>query len=373
MKIGILTLPLHTNYGGILQAYALQTVLERMGHDVTLIDKGWPPRYTFINYFKIVLKDVIKKLLKRGEYQRWHWIFFRNREINAEHELTLQFVSKYIKRKVIPNLYSIKEGEYDGFVVGSDQIWREHHFRPIENAFLDFAKDWSVKRVSYAASFGTDDWEYSEEQTRNCSALIQKFDGVSVRESTAVELCKKYLVHDAKHVLDPTMMLTPDDYIRNISIKKVQKSDGDFLVYILDMTEEKQQIVDYISNKYNLTPFVVNSKCEDKTQPLSNRIQPPVEQWLRGFYDAKFVFTDSFHACAFAINFNKPFFVFGNKVRGMSRFESLLQIFELSNRLVLSKSDVEKCIDHEIRWDTVNKILTHKRYESKGFLYSSIK
>ena len=373
MKIGILTLPLHTNYGGILQAYALQTVLEIMGHEVTLIDKGWPPHYTLFNNIKIVAKNAIKKFLNRGEHLSWHRIFFGNKEIEAEHEQTFKFVKKYIKRKVVPNLYSIREGEYEGFVVGSDQIWREHHYRPIENAFLDFAKEWPVKRISYAASFGTDLWEYSKEQTFLCSSLIKKFDGVSVRESDAVYLCKQYLEQDAIHVLDPTLLLSPTDYIKNIKIENEPKSKGNFLVYILDMNEEKQLIVDYLSEKYHLTPFVVNSKCEDKSQPLSERIQPPVEQWLRGFYDARFVFTDSFHACAFAINFNKPFFVFGNKKRGMSRFESLLNTFGLTNRLVQSKSEVEKSTCQEIDWNSVNNKLIQNREKSLSFVIRNLK
>ena len=63
MRIGILTLPLHTNDGGILQAYALQTVLERMGHEVTLIDKGWPPNVSFLGYIKRIVKESIKKVM----------------------------------------------------------------------------------------------------------------------------------------------------------------------------------------------------------------------------------------------------------------------------------------------------------------------
>lgn len=373
MKIGILTLPLHTNYGGILQAYALQTVLERMGHEVTLIDRGWPPHHTFIRRFAMVIKDSIRKILHRGNSLSWHWIFFREKEIATEHALTFQFVDKYINRKVVPCLYSIRQGDYDGFVVGSDQIWREHHFRPIENAFLDFAENWPVKRVSYAASFGTDAWEYSDEQTYNCLSLIQKFDGVSVREKSAVNLCKRYLKHDAIHVLDPTMLLLSDEYVRNLGIGNVKISPGNFLVYILDMTKEKQQIIDYLSLKYNLTPFVVNSKCEDRTCPLNERVQPPVEKWLRGFYDAKFVFTDSFHACAFAINFNKAFFVYGNRERGLSRFESLLQLFDLSNRMIQSVSEVEDLVSETIDWNNVNKIILQKRKKSIEFLQDCIK
>ena len=74
MRIGILTLPLHTNYGGILQAYALQTVLERMGHEVTLIDKGWPPKTTPMKYLKRITKGVVKKIIGRSS-ERWNWIF----------------------------------------------------------------------------------------------------------------------------------------------------------------------------------------------------------------------------------------------------------------------------------------------------------
>lgn len=367
MRIGILTLPLHTNYGGILQAYALQTVLERMGHKVTLIDKGWPPNVFFLGYIKRIIKESIKKVIGRTN-QRWHWIYFQNEEIEAEHQLTFQFVKKYIHRKIQRSLYDIEDGQYDGFVVGSDQVWREQHYHPIENAYLDFTQGWNVKRVAYAASFGTDDWEYSPIQTKNCSALLKKFDAVGVRESSGVLLCKKYLNSNAQHVLDPTLLLSPKDYIDNLHISDFKKSKGDFLVYILDMTDEKKKIVDYISKKYHLIPFYVNSKCDDKLCELKDRIQPPVEMWLRGFYDAKFVFTDSFHACAFSINFNKPFLVFGNQERGMSRFVSLLSEFGLDNRLIDSYDEVKSRMIKNINWQSVNAILKKDRTESVAFL-----
>ena len=372
MKIGILTLPLHTNYGGILQAYALQTVLERMGHEATLIDRGWPPHHTFIRRLAMVIKDSIRKILHRGNSLGWHWIFFREKEIAMEHALTFQFVDKYINRKVVPCLYSIKQGDYDGFVVGSDQIWREHHFRPIENAYLDFTKAWNVRRVAYAASFGTDKWEYAAEQTLRCSELLKRFDAASVRENTGVSLCKKHLHYDVSHVLDPTFLLSPKDYIDNLDLKNIPQSAGNFLVYILDMTEEKQRIIDYISTTYNMVPFVVNSKCEDKSFPLQERIQPPVEKWLRGFMDARFIFTDSFHACAFAINFNKPFAVWGNSERGLSRFESLLSCFGLCSRMACSVEDMKNNLSREIDWSHVNKVLSARRMESVLFLKSAL-
>lgn len=373
MRIGILTLPLHTNYGGILQAYALQTVLEKMGHKTMMIDKGWPPKVPFINYLKRTIKESFKKLSGHST-QRWHWIFFQYGEMLKEHQYTIQFVNKYIHRKIQRDLYAISNGEFDGFVVGSDQIWRVQHYRPIVNAYLDFTKGWHVKRVSYAASFGTDDWEYSPEETSECSKLLHAFDAVGVRESSGVSLCNKYLHRtDAQHVLDPTLLLTSEDYVNRLGLATVAKSKGDFLVYILDMTAEKQQIVDFIATQYGLTPFYVNSKCDDKSYNIKNRIQPPVEAWLRGFYDAKFVFTDSFHACAFSLIFNKPFFVYGNKERGMSRFESLLSSFDLDNRLIGSFGEITANINDEINWETINGIMSKKRTESLGFLEKSLR
>lgn len=371
MKIGIITLPLHTNYGGILQAYALQTVLERMGHEVTVLDKGWPRKSTCSEYIKRVVKQSLRKIIGRT-HQRWHWIYFQEKEIREEHRYTFQFVNKNIHRRVQPNLYDIKENEFDCFVVGSDQIWREPYYRPIENAYLDFTKGWTVKRVAFAASFGTDDWEYSSRQTSYCAQLLKEFDAISVREKNGIYLCRDHFHCEAQHVLDPTLLLTSDEYVRCLGLESVERSSGDFLVYVLDMNDEKNHIVDYIAQKYNLTPFYVNSKCDDKTCKLKDRIQPPIEKWLRGFFDAKFVFTDSFHACAFAINFNKPFFVYGNKERGLSRFESLLSSFGLNDRLIDSAKLNNDLNMENIIWLEINKQLDKKRFESLEFLSKNV-
>lgn len=121
-----------------------------------------------------------------------------------------------------------------------------------------------------------------------------------------------------------------------------------------------------------MIPFYVNSKCDDKLCELKERIQPPVEMWLRGFYDAKFVFTDSFHACAFSINFNKPFLVYGNKERGMSRFVSLLSEFDLDNQLIDSYDEAIGRITKDINWQKVNAILEKNRIESVAFLNKTL-
>lgn len=368
MRIGILTLPLHTNYGGIIQAYALQTVLERMGHEVCLIEKT---PYLHIPTWKAPLvygKRVLKNMIGRPcpifyEHQA-------NRKIRYENPIIRQntdkFINKYIKRRIVNDFSEIKEKDFDAIVVGSDQIWRPKYFHQIEHAYLDFTKGWDIKRIAYAASFGTDTWEYSTEQERRCAALIKKFNAVSVREDSAVGLCKEHFGVDAIQLLDPTMLLSPNDYIKLFETAAIDRSQGTLLCYLLDDSKEKSGIVDKVANAKGLVPFRVNSKVEDKTASISERIQPSVEQWLRGFYDAEYVVTDSFHACVFSILFNKPFIVVGNASRGLSRFISLMRLFGLEDRLLLK--DVEQCTV-DIDWNRLDLILKKERGGALGFLY----
>lgn len=368
MKIGILTLPLHTNYGGILQAYALQTVLERMGHEVCLIEKKrellpFPLWKAPLVYGKRIL-NLSGNALPVFHEQKV------NREMSVIRQNTDNFINRYIKRRIVKDYSVIKNTDFDVIIVGSDQIWRPKYFHEIEHAYLDFTKGWNIRRIAYAASFGTDEWEYTPKQTIVCKDFVKQFNAVSVRESTAVDLCHKFFDIKAQHVLDPTMLLLQDDYIRLFKNANTPKSKGTLLNYILDETPEKVALIDKVAKEKDLVPFRVNSKVGNSNIPLEERIQPSVEQWLRGFYDAEFVVTDSFHACVFSILFNKPFIAIGNAERGMSRFTSLLRMFGLENRIVSNVPD--KIIDSEIDWNHVNSTLTSWMVSSKTFLKGNL-
>lgn len=342
MKIAILTLPLHTNYGGILQAYALQTILERMGNDVHVIERKRRPISLPIRKMPSVYgKRIIKNLIGR------RFPIFYEQKVNRERPIiqqyTDEFIHKYIHLKQYDTFSDIEPSEYNAFVVGSDQVWRPKYFgaNQMGNAYLQFTESWDVKRLAYAASFGTENWEYTPKQTEECSRLAKLFNAISVREDSGVELCKKYLGVDAQHVLDPTMLLNEADYVSLFEGQNTPPSKGTLLNYILDKTPEKEKLINYLSERKSLKPFRVNSKVENPHVPLSERIQPPVEQWLRGFYDAQFVITDSFHACVFSILFRKQFIVYGNEERGMARFKSLLTTLGLENRMVTTTNDLD--------------------------------
>ena len=370
MKIGIVTLPLHTNYGGLLQAYALQTALKRMGHDVEHLQL--PVEYSeFHPLWKMPLVYCMRAIRKYvgGEYNIpvfTHPLKWIRKNTDA-----------FIASNIHPRYLNEKEwneelaNEYDAIVFGCDQIWRPIYAYPIEKFFGSFLGDSEIKRISYAASFGTEDNEYTEEQLSLCRGLLSKFNAVSVREKSAVSVCQERFGITAEHVLDPTMLLSPEDYINIFKQSNTPKSEGTLAVYVLD---ENPQIGAFIKNQSSimgLIPFRTNSKVENGRAKLSERQQPPVENWLRAFYDAEFVITDSFHACVFSILFHKPFICIGNKNRGMSRFHSLLQVFNLTNRLI-DITQLKDFNDSPINWEEVDAILESMQKESMDFLKKCI-
>lgn len=374
MKIAILTLPLHTNFGGILQAYALQTVLERMGHNVTVItrDKRVPitARLIFLSIPKRILCRLCGRTVSVFRELRWNQIY-----IKISKNIT-PFIDKYIKQDN-RLLERIKPSDYDAIVVGSDQIWRQQYIHntlrsSVNNAYLGFAKSWNIIRVAYSASFGTDTWEYCEKDTEFIkSSLIGLFKAVSVRESSGVELCRDYFGINAELLIDPTLLLSLNDYVKLIDCSYTNPSDGNLFHYFLDSTADKTALVGKIAEEKQLTPFTNVARPEDRSALLSERVQPPLEQWLRSFMDAEFVVTDSFHGCVFSILFHKPFVVVGNSERGLSRFESLLKMFNLMNHLLLDIQDYVSSYSYEIPEETYS-VLDQERKRSFQFLNENL-
>ena len=323
MKVAIITLPLHTNYGGILQAYALQTTIQNMGHEVDILEEYTKPIHNPVLLPLVYIKRFICKYLLGQDVE-----VFKGPEERIR-KYTNSFIKKYINIVKIKNWSKQLASEYDVFIVGSDQVWRPKYCPFIEHAFLDFTTNTNVIRLSYAASFGTDVKEYSPDLILRCRELIKQFKAVSVREDSGVKLIKDYFGIESEHVLDPTMLLTKEDYVKLFQNAKVSQSPGNMLVYILDESNVTDNIVEKIAKEEGLIPFKVNSKVENPLYSIRERIQPPVEKWLRGFSDAELVITDSFHACVFALIFNKKIRIINNEKRGFSRINSLMKAKDL--------------------------------------------
>jgi len=380
MKIGILTLPLHTNYGGNIQAFALMTVLKKMGHEVLLIDRK-KNRITFSEY----LLGVAKRVVSRHVLNKKDVVVFLEEKRKKEYPIIASSAIQFINNYVSPQTKSFYSSEelakgidayyFDAIIVGSDQVWRPKYAPNIQDYFLGFLKDrTTVKRIAYAPSFATSDWEFSSREQKECGQYLKKFNSVSVREDSGVHLCRSKFNVQAEHVLDPTMLLETTDYLaicKNSDL--MDKSNKDLLVYILDMNNDKKIAISSIRDNFGYTDFYVNNNVLDKRAPVEDRVYPPVENWLAGFAKAKYVVTDSFHACVFSILFNKPFIVYANKQRGVTRFESLLKMFGLERRMILSSNELDTDLLHEqIDWSSVNSILQNRKESSLDFLKKAL-
>lgn len=385
MEILILTQPLHTNYGGLLQAYALQQILKGMGHDVVTDRLGVVRKLPLWNRALRFLYHAVQFcILKNYRYYPYRYLFVSfDKESKAKRSISIntdRFVNTHID--TIDLLTRSNESvidavrQFDAIVVGSDQVWRAT-MSDIPTYFLSFTKAINVKRIAYAASFGTDDLnEYSKMDMKIASESIKLFDAVSVREKSGVHLCRDYFKMDAVHVLDPTMLLSKDDYLKLIEEEDKPCSENILLTYVLDRTQEKNDIIQRVGEALHLT------SCENGAvkyfsnvveSNVSECIYPSVSRWVAGFRDAQFVVTDSFHGTVFSIIFNKPFVAILNSKRGSSRFISLLSVLGLENRLFSTTNDLLEEHLKPIDYTEVNKILNDWRYLSISFMERHLK
>lgn len=327
MKVGILTQPLGLNYGGIVQNYALQEVLRQEGHrPVTLRRIDWVDdrstlrKYLSYFYLRYVLRDPqspSKPVTKRREatMTRYTDAFVKNYLettplILSQQELREEVVSR----------------ELGAIIVGSDQTWRPKYSPYLPDYFLEFLpKESSIKRVAYASSFGTDEWEFSEEETQMARELLRYFDAVSVREKCGVHFCQEHLEHQATLVLDPTLLLSQEDYVERLKLR--EEAHGKVFAYLLDATPEKRRFAEEVAREVGTTAFEMMPKMTvyDRWKEVSDYQLKPVETWLENILNAEFVVTDSFHGAVFSIIFGKPFVVVENKERGLARFATLKQ------------------------------------------------
>jgi len=368
MKIAIMTQPLGKNYGGIMQAWALQQVLKRMGHEVVTIDRQSDQPSLAYKAARLAYRAGMKAIGKRKA------------PINFEKYLPtiLQHTQGFIDQHLTMSepLYSTQQlrahfdrENYDAVIVGSDQTWRPQYSPNIYNFFLDFLEDRNdILRIAYASSFGVDQWEYSEEQTRRCAELAKKFDAISVREDSGVELCRKYLGVEATHVLDPTLLLEKDEYTGLLDDRLSNSEVAGLYSYILDRSNEKNELLK--TAEKSLNAIVFNSQPEMDfygwtVSDLSKYVMPSPKGWVEGFNNGGYVITDSFHGTAFSIIFKKPFIALANKKRGESRFRSVLSKLDLKDRLIPpEKFSQQLGNEKSINWKRVDEKLKKLQAES---------
>lgn len=379
MNLAIITQPLDTNYGGILQNYALQQVLKKMGHNVTTIRHKNPGK-SLVEEWKGWMKYSVLHCVYPDRYEKPQIVISAGDKSKIR-KYTNAFIDKYIDCTALieshEGFVKLNDAGYDAFIVGSDQCWRpKYNTEFLNEMFLSFLPNSSrVKRLAYAASFGTDEWEYDEDQTRCCAALAKKFSEISVREDSGVKLCEDHLGVSSTHVLDPTLLLERDDYFKLLEGEPGTTSKSLF-TYILDPDPDISRFIDIVACETGFLPFDILPRDPYSFLQMKMHLNECVFtsplKWLKSISDAEMTIVDSFHGMIFSIIFNKPFWVIGNSSRGMSRFSSFLKIINLENRLIQIKDADKIDFKQPIDWENINKILEKERTKSIDFIKGSL-
>lgn len=343
--VAIITQPLDKNYGCLLQNWALQQVIKKMGYEVLTFDQHIdyiPPR--------IRIKAFLKGLIIREKKNVFECFINHNlRKTRKAYDFN-DF--KKFDRKITPYAY----------IVGSDQVWRPHYNRLLDASFLMFCQN--RKKIAYAASFGSDEWEFDCLQRKKYTVALKQFFKVGVRERSAVDLCRNNFGVNAMLVLDPTLLLAAHEY--EPITEKIYKRNYIFS-YILDSNKWKSDIVKFICS---------NQQCDelagmyDIDGTINERLS--VGQWIAYLKEATFVVCDSFHAIAFSILMHRPFLVLGNSRRGNTRFISILNMFGLEDRLLMENENLNLEKYTEINWNDVDKRISQLRKESLDFLFKAL-
>jgi hypothetical protein len=368
------------NYGGILQAYAMQRALRRLGlRPVTDLSRGDEVRTASMRGVATrAIKNVAVKANLPGLTPR-AWV---SEALRGERDGALRdFVSERIDAVSLhDSTGAIDTGvleSADVFLVGSDQVWRGAFGRVPSYLFDFLSADDPRPRIAYAASFGTEDIsEYSPELRRVSREMAQRFRALSVREASAVGICSAEWNMAATHVLDPTMLLTVDDYAE-LQVRQASRSAPKLVSYVLDQGADAGHLVDQVSSHIGspprslLPPDPPTLSAHRRTPEIYAR--PSVEEWVAAIAAAQFMVTDSFHGTVFAILHHVPFVTLANHARGAARFRSLLELFGLEDRLCEPGTALSgQVLDSTPDWERVETVLLRERARSLAFLRDAL-
>ena len=337
MKIGILTFHWATNYGAVLQCYALQSFLEAKGHDVKVI-----------NYKPHLYDDNIFTFLRFRKFLR-----FRDYLNNRKKESALADF-RDSRLHLTERVYSYKNikpiaSQFDVIISGSDQVVNPTFLMSGEGYgiisptyFLGFP--FNGKRIGYALSFGC--VTYPEMACNIARNYIKKFDIISVRENTGIDIMKTMGRNDAFVVPDPTMLQKPQFYHSLADDSQTNKfTSYDYCFFIRHITERKQAI---------------NSIWKDKRIIWNNEDRDySLHGWLNKIKQAEFVITDSFHCVVMCLKLHRSFVVITEQKGniGMNdRLYTLLDQISLSERIIHKNQicEVVKFRDEIIDWQQID-------------------
>ena len=366
MNVKVITRHSPSNYGSLLQSIATIKVIEKLGHHCEIID--------YIREDECGLKAITTPLKNKKEWsgniiKRIAYILLRYPEESIAEKKFDNMRSKHLKlTEHCTNLNELSKLNADIFMTGSDQVWGPTLNGKYDDAyFLSFVKD--SRRAAYAASFGRT--EFTDNTKNEYKQLLSKYDAIAVREDSAVQLLKDMDINCLGQVLDPTLLLTGDEW-QNFIVNK-NKIKGEYiLVYQLHNNPALNNYAIKLSSRLGLPLYRVSPTLHQIRRGGKFLYLPDLGDFLCYIKDCTYFITDSFHGTAFALNFNKQFIeILPNNKTG-SRNQSILRLTGLENRIINNFDDFS-LVNDKIDYKEVNKIINSERINSINTLRNILK
>lgn len=354
------------NFGELLQGYALQKVVQKLGYKVSTISylsQCCPLRYKMIklmNYLQLPFNA-----------EQTYETFIGRLKFYMFAKFYMSSVTQCYNRKNLIN----RTKDISILICGSDQIWNPNIFD--SSYFLDFAGK-SVKKIAYATSLAIENYPRRLERTmKKIGQMVSDIDYVSVRENSGKEILKKFTNKKIKVVLDPTLLLNEKQW-NKLTAKRMVK-DKYLFCYIVGDLEQQLNLIREIAKKVNVNKIICirmlkNTDKHIEDIELLNSVGP--SEFLSLIKYSEYICTDSFHGVAFCINYNKQFFSFrrygfGRNFNGDMRIEDLLFRLGINEQMINDKQNLTQI--NKIDYKLVNEKLSQLRIESFRFLKNSLK
>ncbi len=375
MKVGGITIHWAHNFGAMLQAYALQHMVEKLGHKYTIINYVTNHQRTHLKLFVASHAQTQNVLLRVRRYMRGCYNLLHYMQWKRRSSLFEDFRTNYLKT-TNKNLSSFEElidncPKFDAYMCGSDQIWRVGSSSPWFDAsyYLGFVRDSSAKKIAYAPSFGADfvDDKYREKYTK----YLNEIHYLSVRERHGQEIIRNLTGREVPVVLDPVLLVSRTHW--DAILKPPEFGEPYILVYYVGGNfNELMRAAHHLKKRTGVRRIVSLYSC-----PYHKRIgvdhipeAGPLEfiGWIK---NASYICTSSFHGMAYSTIFERPFYaVMPGKIS--SRLESLGQILDLRSRFIVSPTQDISEIPIDLDYSRARNHLTIEKDKSVSFLRESL-
>ncbi|MBQ8124862.1 MAG: polysaccharide pyruvyl transferase family protein [Kiritimatiellae bacterium] len=363
MKIGILTFHHSLNCGAALQAWALQAHLRKCGHNASIVNYGkigWPCKY----YLRC---DSLRRFI--GSFYKGFFTFFRTFAIESyRRHLYRRFMREQMALGDAVKKDEINKSGYTHLIVGSDQVWHSVINEGDDAYFLADVPD-GVKRISYAPSFGVDEFDQKLEQ--KMAGWLARFDALSVREPQGAEIVKRLCGRYAAVVCDPTLLLKRADYEVIERAPRFGLPQKYIAVYTVCGHPWAESAAIGLGKKMGL-PVVHLPGGQLARWYLPGKAKRvtalgPAE-WLWFIHHAEYVVTNSFHGTVFSLVYHRPFTVALNVKPSDARMLSLLEGVGLISRV--EHSERVDCVD--VDWGMVDKRIWEMQKGGADFLADNL-